>query len=160
VPIEVVSVGSTPASPFTPSVPGVTEMRPGTYVFNDNSAFRHGRIGPGDCALRIVATVVSRPVPDRAVVDAGSKVLAMDKSPSHPGHGHIVGHERAEIARLSEEHGVVLLPREEPGFRVGDQVEIIPNHVCPTVNLTDQLYIVRDGRVTDVWPVAARGKVR
>lgn len=158
--ITEVSVGSTPAAHFTPSVPGVTEMRPGTYVFYDNSIFRHQRISPAECALHIVATVVSRPAPDRAVIDAGSKVLSLDPSPSHAGHGYIIGHEDATIARLSEEHGVVLLPPEESGFQVGDRVEIIPNHVCPTVNLTDQLFIERDGKIDDIWPVAARGKVR
>jgi D-serine deaminase-like pyridoxal phosphate-dependent protein len=155
-----VSVGSTPASWFTPRVPGITEMRPGTYVFHDNNAFRHGRIGPDRCAARVVSTIVSRPAPDRAVLDAGSKALALDPSPSHPGHGYIVGHPGATIARLSEEHGVVTLPLAERGFDVGDRVEIIPNHICPAVNLTDELVIVRDGHVVDRWPVAARGKVR
>ncbi|HEU5430184.1 MAG TPA: alanine racemase [Thermomicrobiales bacterium] len=158
--IRHVSVGSTPSAPYTPTVPGVTEMRPGTYVFYDNSIFRHGRIGPDRCAARIAATVVSRPAPDRAIVDAGSKALAMDRSPSHPGHGYIVGHPDAIIDRISEEHGVVVLPPDEVGFAVGDRVEIIPNHVCPTINLTDELLVVRDGRVVDRWSVAARGKVR
>ncbi|HEV2107115.1 MAG TPA: alanine racemase, partial [Thermomicrobiales bacterium] len=158
--IKEVSVGSTSAAKFTPTVPGVTEMRPGTYVFNDNSAFRHGRIGPDDCALHILTTVVSRPAPDRAVIDAGSKTLTMDPSKSHPGHGYIVGHPNARIARISEEHGVVLLPEGEDGFHVGARVEIIPNHVCPAVNLQDQLFILRDGRLADVWDIAARGKVR
>jgi D-serine deaminase-like pyridoxal phosphate-dependent protein len=155
-----VSVGSTPASWFTPRVPGITEMRPGTYVFHDNNAFRHGRIGPDRCAARVVSTVVSRPAPDRAVIDAGSKALALDPSPSHPGHGYIVGHPGATIARLSEEHGVVTLASADDGFDVGDRVEIIPNHICPAVNLTDELVIVHDGHVVDRWPVAARGKVR
>ena len=158
--VRTVSVGSTPAATVTPTVPGVTEMRPGTYVFHDNSAFRHGRIGPDDCALRVLATVVSRPAPDRAVLDAGSKTLAMDPSASHPGHGYVVGHPEATLARLSEEHGVVILPPGEEGFRVGDQVEVIPNHVCPVVNLQDQLFVLRDGRLAEVWDVAARGKVR
>jgi D-serine deaminase-like pyridoxal phosphate-dependent protein len=158
--IRHVSVGSTPSSWFTPAVPGVTEMRPGTYVFNDNNAFRHGRIGPEHCAARVVATVVSRPAPDRAIIDAGSKALALDPSPSHAGHGYIVGHAEATIARLSEEHGVVLLPPDTDGFAVGDRLEIIPNHICPVINLTDELVVVRDGRVVDRWPVAARGKVR
>jgi D-serine deaminase-like pyridoxal phosphate-dependent protein len=158
--LRAVSVGSTPSSPYTPTVPGVTEMRPGTYVFNDNAAFRHGRMGPDRCAARIAATVVSRPAPDRAILDAGSKALAFDPSPSRPGHGYLVGHPEAVIARVSEEHGVVLLPPGEPGFAVGDRHEIIPNHVCPTINLTDELLVVRDGRVIDRWPVAARGKVR
>ena len=155
-----VSVGSTPASWFTPRVPGITEMRPGTYVFHDNNAFRHGRIGPDRCAARVVATVVSRPAPKRAIIDAGSKALALDPSPSHPGHGYIVGHAGATIARLSEEHGVVTLPPAERGFDVGDRVEIIPNHICPAVNLTDELVIIRAGHVVDRWPVAARGKVQ
>jgi D-serine deaminase-like pyridoxal phosphate-dependent protein len=155
-----VSVGSTPASWFTPRVPGITEMRPGTYVFHDNNAFRHGRIGPDRCAARVVATVVSRPAPERAIIDAGSKALALDPSPSHPGHGYIVGHAGATIARLSEEHGVVTLPPAERGFDVGDRVEIIPNHICPAVNLTDELVVIRAGHVVDRWPVAARGKVR
>jgi D-serine deaminase-like pyridoxal phosphate-dependent protein len=159
--VDAVSVGSTPSSPYTPTVSGVTEMRPGTYVFNDNTGFRHGRMGPERCAARIAALVVSRPSADRAIIDAGSKALAMDPSPSHPGHGYIVGHPDATIARISEEHGVVLLPtEEEPGFAVGDRVEVIPNHICPTINLTDELFIVRDGRLIDTWKVAARGKVR
>ena len=155
-----ISVGSTPASWFTPRVAGITEMRPGTYVFHDNNAFRHGRISPDRCAARVVSTVVSRPAPDRAIIDAGSKALALDPSPSHPGHGYIVGHPGAPIARLSEEHGVVTLSPDERGFEVGDRVEIIPNHICPAVNLTDELIIVRDGHVVDRWPVAARGKVQ
>jgi D-serine deaminase-like pyridoxal phosphate-dependent protein len=155
-----VSVGSTPASWFTPRVAGITEMRPGTYVFHDNNAFRHGRISPHRCAARVVSTVVSRPAPDRAIIDAGSKALALDPSPSHPGHGYIVGHPGALIARLSEEHGVVTLSPDERGFDVGNRVEIIPNHICPAVNLTDELTIVRDGHVVDRWAVAARGKVQ
>jgi D-serine deaminase-like pyridoxal phosphate-dependent protein len=160
IPIAHVSVGSTPASWYTPATPGVTEMRPGTYVFFDNSIFRHDRIGPEQCAARVVATVVSRQAPDRAVIDAGSKTLALDASRSHAGYGYIVGHPEAIIERLSEEHGMVTLPPGVSGFNVGDRVEIIPNHVCPAVNLMDELLIVRGGRVVDRWPVAARGKVR
>jgi D-serine deaminase-like pyridoxal phosphate-dependent protein len=158
--IRTVSVGSTPAALFTPTVAGVTEMRPGTYVFNDNSVFRHGDIGPADCALRVLTTVVSRPARDRALLDAGSKTLAMDPSRSHPGHGYIVGHPEAEITKLSEEHGTVHVPDGMEGLEIGDRVEVIPNHVCPTVNLQDELFIVRDGELIDRWTVAARGKVR
>jgi D-serine deaminase-like pyridoxal phosphate-dependent protein len=158
--LPMVSVGSTPAAFITPTVPGVTEMRPGTYVFNDNSAFRYGRFGIDDCAARFVATVVSRPAPGRAVLDTGSKSLTMDPSRAHPGHGYIVGHPDVTIAKLSEEHGVCELPPDEPGFNVGDRVEVIPNHICPTVNLMDEMLIVRDGDVIDRWPVAARGRVR
>jgi D-serine deaminase-like pyridoxal phosphate-dependent protein len=158
--LPTVSVGSTPAAFYTPTVAGVTEMRPGTYVFYDNSAFRYGRLGVEDCAARFVATVVSRPAPDRAVLDTGSKSLAMDPGKAHPGHGYIVGHPDVTIVKLSEEHGVCDIPEGERGFEVGSRVEIIPNHICPTVNLMDELSIVRDGRIVDTWKVAARGKVR
>jgi D-serine deaminase-like pyridoxal phosphate-dependent protein len=159
--LDHVSVGSTPASRYTPGVAGITEMRPGTYVFNDTTAFRYGHNGPDDCAARFVVTVISRPAPDRAVIDAGSKTLALDKSHGHPGHGYIVGHPAAEIVRLSEEHGVVNLPPEDQAaFQVGDTLEVIPNHVCPALNLMDELLIARDGQIVDTWRIAARGKVR
>ncbi|MDQ3539811.1 MAG: alanine racemase [Chloroflexota bacterium] len=158
--LPTVSVGSTPAATFTPTVSGVTEMRPGTYVFNDNSAFRYGHHGVQDCAARFIATVVSRPAPDRCVLDTGSKSLAMDPGKAHPGHGYIVGHPDVVIAKLSEEHGVCTLPPGESGFEIGKRVEIIPNHVCPTVNLMNELFIARDGMIVDRWPVAARGMVR
>lgn len=160
IPVDVVSVGSTPASWYTPTVPGITEMRPGTYVFNDNSAFRFGRIGVDGCSLRILATVISRPAPDRAVIDAGSKTLAMDPPQGRKGHGYIVEYPDAVIARLSEEHGVVLLPPGMQGMEVGERVEVIPNHVCPTINLQDEMFLVRDGEVVETWPIIARGKVR
>jgi D-serine deaminase-like pyridoxal phosphate-dependent protein len=158
--LPTVSVGSTPAAFYTPTVAGVTEMRPGTYVFNDNSSFRYGRLGVDDCAARFVATVVSRPAADRAVLDTGSKSLAMDPSKGHPGHGYIVGHPDVTITKLSEEHGVCEIPEGEEGFNVGDRVEVIPNHICPTVNLMDELLIARDGQIIDTWKVAARGMVR
>ncbi|MBA3377327.1 MAG: alanine racemase, partial [Chloroflexia bacterium] len=124
------------------------------------SAFRYGRFGIQDCAARFVATVVSRPAANRAVLDTGAKSLAMDPSRAHPGHGYIVGHPDVTITKLSEEHGVCEVRDGEEGFAIGDRVEVIPNHVCPTVNLMDELLIARDGRIIDTWKVAARGKVR
>ena len=89
--IDVVSVGSTAAAAITPSIAGVTEMRPGTYVFRDTTGFRYDIYGPERCAARVVATVVSHAAPDRCILDAGSKTLSLDTSPGHPGHGYIVG---------------------------------------------------------------------
>src|SRR5690606_16484715 len=149
--LEIVSVGSSPAAFYTPRVKGITEMRPGTYVFNDNSALPYGHFGIEDMAARFVATVVSRPAEDRAVLDTGAKALAMGPS---------TGHRGPIIVKLSEEHGVVQLPAGEPGFEVGDRVEVIPNHICPTVNLMDELFIARDGYIVDTWKISARGKVR
>jgi D-serine deaminase-like pyridoxal phosphate-dependent protein len=158
--IDIVSAGSTPAAFSTTKVDGITEMRPGTYVFNDNSAFRIGRIGPERCALRILATVISRPSPDRAIVDAGSKTMAMDPSPSKPGYGYVVEYPAATFVRISEEHGVIELPEEARVLKVGDRIEIIPNHVCPTVNLQDEMFVVRDGEAVACWDIIGRGKVR
>ena len=158
--ITEVSVGSTPSSPFTASVGGVTEMRPGTYVFRDTTGFLYGTYGPDRCAARVLASVVSHPAPDRMIVDAGSKTLALDMSHGHPGHGYIVGHPDSVIERLSEEHGVVAIGANDPGFRIAERIEIIPNHICPSINLFDELSVVRDGHVVDTWPIAARGKIQ
>jgi D-serine deaminase-like pyridoxal phosphate-dependent protein len=161
IPVEVISVGSTPGSFSTTKVDGINEMRPGTYVFYDNASFRFGRIGPERCALRILATVVSRPSPDRAVIDAGSKTLAMDPPPpDRKGYGYVVEEPDAIIARVSEEHGVIEFPSGNSTLAVGDVVEVIPNHVCPTVNLQDQMFVVSADGSIETWDIIARGKVR
>ncbi len=161
IPVDVVSVGSTPAAFATTRVPGITEMRPGTYVFYDAAAFRFGRIGPDRVALRVLATVISRPAPDRAVIDAGSKTLTYDPPPpGRTGYGYVVEYPDAVISRLSEEHGVLEFPPETKGPPVGERIEIIPNHVCPVVNLQDELFVVRGGEFVGTWRVIARGCVR
>lgn len=157
-PCDVVSVGSTPTALHSMR-PGVTETRPGTYVYHDASQVSLGVCSLDDCALTVLATVVSAPAPDRAVVDAGSKTLSNDVlRPKPGGHGWIVG-QRSRLQRLSEEHGVVGV---EPGesFQVGERVRIVPNHACVVSNLHDLVYAVRKGRVEAEWPVAARGRVR
>jgi D-serine deaminase-like pyridoxal phosphate-dependent protein len=158
VPIEEVSVGSTPTARPAMAVPGVTECRPGNYVFHDASQVGLGSCSIEDCALTVLATVVSAPAPDRAVLDAGSKTLSSDPLRPRPGgHGLILGR-RGRIERLSEEHGVV---KVEPGeaFRVGERVQVLPNHACVVANLHDRLLGTRAGRVEEVVDVAARGRV-
>lgn len=154
--IEEVSTGTTPACRSGVAVEGVTEWRPGTYVFND---IREMLLATPmeECALSILATVVSHPAADRFILDTGSKSLTADVSPSH-GYGHIKQAPTAVIERLSEEHGIVRV-RHSEDLRIGQRVEIIPNHVCPTVNLMDRLYIVRNDKVIDEWKVEARGKL-
>jgi len=98
--------------------------------------------------------------PRSAIVDAGSKTLAADLSKGHPGHGFIVGHPGSIIYQVNEEHGSIRIPADDPGFTLGEHVEIIPNHVCPAVNLHDEMLIIRDGMVVDAWKIAARGKVK
>lgn len=164
--IEEVSVGSTPAAPYTASVAGVTEMRPGTYVFNDVNQMCIGQATPDECALSVLATVISRPAVDRAVLDAGSKSLFAEPArqafayTDYQGFGYIRQAPAARITSLSEEHGVVELPEGTPFPRVGDKVEVIPNHVCPAVNLHEEFYVIDGEDVAEVWPIAARGKVR
>jgi D-serine deaminase-like pyridoxal phosphate-dependent protein len=156
--IEDVSVGSTPTAPHAMSVQGVTECRPGNYVFHDASQVSLGVCAPEDCALTVLATVVSVPASDRAVVDAGSKTLSSDPlRPRGAGFGWVVAR-RSRVARLSEEHGVIeVVPGES--YRVGERVRILPNHACVVSNLHDRLLGIRGGRVETELAVAARGRV-
>ncbi len=161
-PAPIVSVGSAGTFRFAIQCPGVTEVRPGTYVFNDRSQLAQGAAEPADLAAFAITTVVSRPAPDRIVVDAGSKVLTSDRMlVPDPllSFGQIWGHDDWDVVRLSEEHGVVSVP---PGasVRVGDRLAVVPNHVCPAINLASHVTVVEDGKLSGRWPVAARGMVR
>jgi D-serine deaminase-like pyridoxal phosphate-dependent protein len=158
-PIDEVSVGSTPTAAVAMRVAGVTECRPGNYVFHDASQVALGTCGIEDCALTIVATVVSVPAADRAVVDAGSKTLSSDPlRPRAGGHGQILGR-ASRIEKLSEEHGVIgVVPGET--FHVGERVRILPNHACVVANLHDRLIGVSGDRVETVLAIEARGRVR
>jgi D-serine deaminase-like pyridoxal phosphate-dependent protein len=158
-PAEEVSVGSTPTAAHAMTVPGVTECRPGNYVFHDATQVALGTCEPEDCALTVLATVVSVPAADRAVVDAGSKTLSSDAlRPRSGGFGRIVGR-KGRLQKLSEEHGVVAVGRGE-SFRVGERVRILPNHACVVANLHDRLIGTSGERVEAILPVAARGQVR
>ncbi len=158
-PIEEVSVGSTPTAAQAMRVAAVTECRPGNYVFHDATQVALGTCRLEDCALTVVATVVSVPVPDRAVVDAGSKTLSSDPlRPRAGGYGQVLGR-ASRIEKLSEEHGVIAVAAGEV-FRVGERVRILPNHACVVANLHDRLVGVSGSRVETVLDVAARGRVR
>lgn len=157
-PIETVSVGSTPTARHAMAVPGVTECRPGNYVFHDASQVSLGTCAFEDCALVVLATVVSVPARERAVVDAGSKTLSSDPlRPRAGGMGWIPGW-RSQLVRLSEEHGVIEVAQGET-FHVGDRLRILPNHACVVVNLHDRLFGVRGEKLVAELPVAARGRV-
>jgi D-serine deaminase-like pyridoxal phosphate-dependent protein len=159
IPIREVSVGSTPTARYAAQVPGVTEVRPGTYIFGDYMLSARGVIDEDDVALSILCTVVSRPGADTATVDGGSKTFSGDIFPGRlnlPGYARAVGMD-AVVESLSEEHGVVRLSAgADP--QVGDRIAFQPIHVCPTVNLSDELIGMRDDRVEQVWPILARGK--
>ena len=159
IPINAVSVGST----FTAAaacVPGVTEVRAGTYVFFDRMTTRGEANTLDEIALSVLATVVSRPAEDMAIIDAGSKTFSGDVVPAAvglEGYGVTVDGHAGILERMNEEHGFVRLAS---GFApaIGDHLAFFPNHVCTTVNLSDELVVVQQGTITDRWRVAARGR--
>jgi len=159
IPVRTVSGGGTPGIFTAQNFPMLTEHRAGTCVYNDVMVVASGTATWDDCAMRVRATVVSRPNDARAVLDAGTKVLTSDQYGTK-GYGHIVEYPEGLVSGLSEEHAIVDLTacRERP--RVGDVVHVIPNHCCVVSNMVDEVYGVRKGRLEATWPVAARGKVR
>jgi D-serine deaminase-like pyridoxal phosphate-dependent protein len=157
---DIVSGGSTPTAYYSDAMPVLTEIRPGTYIFNDMNIV-HGKYGDiEDCAARIEATVVSNAVPGQIVVDAGSKTLTMDGCGPSPnsGFGFLVDYPKARIKKLTEEHGQVDVTRCAKPPALGDRVTIIPNHICPCINLHDQVWL-KDGDQIEPLKVDARGRV-
>lgn len=155
--VKVVSSGGSPDMWHTHGKGPVTEHRIGTYVYNDRSLVAHGACTWQDCALTVLATVVSVPSPNHAIVDAGSKVLTTDLF-GQVGHGHVLGRDDLAIDQLSEEHGRIV--SEGPiNLTVGERLRIVPNHACVVANMLDRVEGVRGPDLTGPMPVAARGQV-
>ena len=153
----VLSAGSTPTAAL--SAHGVvTEERPGTYVFGDRLQAALAGEPPEDAALMVATTVVSVGAGGGFVIDAGAKILAQDVAPFIAGHGAVVGYPDAVIQRLNDHHGVVDLPAGAARPGVGTVVWVVPNHVCPVINLVDTFVVARDGHAVDTWAVDARGR--
>jgi D-serine deaminase-like pyridoxal phosphate-dependent protein len=155
----IVSTGGSPNLKNLGKLKGATEHRPGTYIYNDRMQVAAGVADWDDCALNIYSTVVSRAAPERGILDAGSKTLTSDTG-GLDGHGLILEHPEAKIARFAEEHGFLDLSRSNTRPNVGDVVRIVPNHVCVVVNMMDEVVMVRGEEILGVLPVAARGKLR
>jgi len=153
-----VSCGGTPNMWNAQGVPSATEHRAGTYIYNDNSLIAQGTCTAENCALTVLATIVSRPTETRAVIDAGSKVLTSDQL-GLEGFGLIPIAPEAKITGLSEEHGIIDLSACDWRPKVGDRVEIIPNHACVVSNMVDQVNLVSNGLLVSRERVAARGCV-
>lgn len=155
--VDEVATGSTPTGRAAAAVDGVTEVRAGTYVFNDLMQRRFGAATRDDVALSIVTTVVSVGADGRVTVDGGSKTFSGDASVPRDDGGIVAESDDGAvvIARLTEEHGV---GRTSRPLTVGDRVAFHPAHVCTTVNLSDRLVAARDGVVEATWEVAARGR--
>ena len=155
---EVISSGGTPNYYQAAEVKAVTEHRPGTYIYCDRMMASYGFGTLNDCALTVLATVVSRPTENRAVVDTGSKSLGSDRCDA-PGMGHLVEYPDAIITTLNEEHGTIDLSACANKPAIGEKVRIIPNHVCLVSNLFDQVNLIRQDQVEATVPVNARGMV-
>ena len=168
VPIEEVSVGATPTARFSARLPGLTELRPGNYIYYDRTQVSLGAASWQDCALTVLARVVSRPAPDRLILDSGSKTLTNDQARGFedtPGHGVIQRtledsepDPRFLIERLSEEHATVRVTGDCP-CAPGDLVRIVPNHACVVANMVDEVWVVRGTDAVERLPVAARGRI-
>lgn len=156
--IKEISVGSTPTSKFIGEMSGVTEVRPGAYVFGDDQQLSTGIITEDECAMHVLTTVVSTPREGSAIADAGLKTLCSDGCPHREGYGMCRTDHRIYISDLCEEHGIMKVPSDVK-LKVGDRLEILPNHCCAAANMHDYIYGVRNGIVERTIKIDARGKV-
>jgi len=158
---KAISVGSTPSAMLIGKAAGVTELRPGNYVFYDRVQLKLGTCNEEQMAASVLATVVSRPAPDRAIIDAGNKTMCTDNAADFNNTiGAVAGHPEWTFNYSSEEHGKITSKSGPIHLQVGDRVRLVPNHACGMMNMHDEVYAVRGERVEDVWKVAARGRVR
>ena len=159
IPVRGISVGSTPAMAAVADLTGVTEARPGNYVFFDRTMVLIGCCDPPDVGVTVLASVVShQPGADHCVTDAGALALSKDLGPAHlglaPSFGDVKGRAGLQVASVSQEHGVIRgSPDALRGLRVGDRIEIVPNHSCLTVAHFDDYHVMRDGREIDRWRI-------
>jgi D-serine deaminase-like pyridoxal phosphate-dependent protein len=164
--IDELSVGATPTLRFSVTERGLTELRPGNYVYFDRTQVALGAARLSDCALTVLATVVSKPAADRIILDCGSKTLASDQARGTrptPGYGVVLTRDGAaidstlSIDRLSEEHATVGV-QGSTALEPGDRVRVLPNHSCVVSNLVDEIRLVHGDRVVETLAVTARGK--
>jgi len=156
--VSIMSGGGTGTFNITGGIPEMTEVQAGSYIFMDSTYRNVEGVGEQfDCSLSVLATVVSRPAPDRVIVDTGLKVLAKEFGIPQP-----IGITGVEMTGLSEEHGTLKFVGQVSDADVlltpGDKIEILPTHCCTTVNLHDRYYGIRNGIVESEWDIAARGK--
>lgn len=158
---KIVSGGSTPTAYQSHLVKPYTEIRPGTYVFNDMNTVRGGYCEIEGCAARIICTVVSNAVKNQIVIDGGTKTFTSDLClpARESGHGWIIEYPQAKLTRLSEEHGQVDVSQCEKRPKIGERVSVIPNHICPCVNLQDAIWWGEANGSLRRINVDARGKL-
>ncbi len=155
---SIVSGGSTPTAYKSHLIPVQTEIRPGTHLFNDGNTVRGGYCSIEEVAAAVVCTVVSTAVAGKCVLDAGSKTFTSDRNAWAPdsGHGILLEYPEAKVVRLSEEHGEVDLSKCEKRPKLGERVTVVPNHICPCVNLHQQGWLrLADGQL-EALPIDAK----
>jgi len=157
-----VSVGSTPTAKYCGAVPGVTEIRPGLFMVNDRVQIELGIAKPENCALVVLTTVISKPCQNRAYINGGSQTFSPDSGPHGTsivrGYGLITNHVNLCFKSISEEHGW-LSGWGVAGLQIGDNLQIIPNHACSTVNLHDKIIGIRHGEIEKIFVIDARGAI-
>jgi D-serine deaminase-like pyridoxal phosphate-dependent protein len=162
--LDEISVGATPTFRFSATHRGITELRPGNYVYFDRTQVLLGSAPLDACALTVLATVVSKPADNRIILDCGSKTLSSDLAAHATGYGVVLTRdgrsvdESLSIDRLSEEHATVGAPGGTP-LEPGDRVRVLPNHACVVSNLVDSVRLVDGDRVVETIPIAARGRI-
>jgi D-serine deaminase-like pyridoxal phosphate-dependent protein len=161
-PINTVSGGSSPTAYRSHEFHHLTEIRPGMYPLNDRNLVEGGFATLPDCALSVLATVISTAVPGRAILDGGSKTFSSDRllTGNNQGFGAVLEDSDAVFYGLSEEHGHLNIASSSRTYRLGERLRIVPNHVCTTINMHNHIYGVRNGEIELVWNVAARGCVQ
>lgn len=160
--IDIVSIGATPSLMHADIIPGITEIRPGTYILMD--AGQGNAIGSYDnCAATVLATIISKPTDTRVVIDAGAKALTAQNRGAGichtPGNGIVKGGPLVRLSGVYDEHGLIYNQEFSGQVSVGDKIEVIPNHICPTCNLYDKAYLVSNGQVLKEIHILCRGKL-
>ncbi len=166
--VALISMGASASAKFVATIPGVNQVRPGIYAFNDLGQVALGNANFSDCAATVITTVVSKPSPERAIIDAGSKTLSKDLVPSnafakkYPGHGFIVDTPGWVIAKLSEEHGFLEWQGEGEPFEltIGQRLQIIPNHICTVFSSLNECFVIEDGKLIANWKTLKPGASR
>jgi D-serine deaminase-like pyridoxal phosphate-dependent protein len=160
--VGIVSGGSTPSLFHSHELPGLNEIRPGTYVFNDWNTVMSGASTAEQCAATLLVTVVSTARPGQIIVDGGSKTFSSDRlsGSQDATFGHVLEAPAAVFHKMNEEHGYIDVRKCERRFEIGERLHIIPNHICVAVNLHERIYGIRGETVEDVWEVAGRGKLQ
>jgi D-serine deaminase-like pyridoxal phosphate-dependent protein len=160
--VRIVSGGSTPSLYHSHELPGLNEIRPGTYVYNDWNTVASGACTQEECAAVLLVTVVSIARPGQIIVDGGSKTFSSDRltGSTEATFGHVVEAPEAVFHKMNEEHGYIDVRLWGRRFEIGEHLHIVPNHICVAVNLHERMYGIRNGDVEEVWEVAGRGKLQ